>query len=101
MLLLGHQPRDDLVVPLTAGATYLCTLVASEPWPAGTRIELRFPHTTIAPWVADIDATDARFTIAPTRVDAALNLRPRTVQLWYLPDTDTPLCWARGRIDPT
>lgn len=101
MLLLGNRVRDDLVLPLTAGAAYLCTLAAPEPWPAGTQVELRFPNTTVDPWRADIDGADAVFRVAPGDVDDVLAARPRTVQLWYLPDDDTPMLWARGRIDPT
>lgn len=101
MLLLGHEPRDDLVVPLTAGAAYQCTLVHPTAWPAGTRIELRWPHTGLAPWVADVDGADAVLTATPAQVDAALAARPRSVQLWYLPDPDQPWAWATGKVRPS
>lgn len=92
---LGTVP-ENLTVVLTKDADFFTTLEnADGNWPSGATIQLIFEDGTI--WDSVISGENATFSIDATEVNLIIDLKPRTVKLFYKEGT-TEICWALGGV---
>lgn len=96
---LGLVPLDFTVV-LSPRASFVTALVAPEPWPDGTVIELRFADTASATttWQADLDGPRAEWNRPRTDCAAVLEDGKTRVGLVCTDADGHELLWARGRV---
>lgn len=99
MIELGSE-GEQVTVILAEGGDFVVTLVATDPWPAGSGITLRLSNGTgtLVTWTAVIAGTDAVFNIPTVQVQAVIASELAFARLYYTPAGGGPLLWAHGGI---
>lgn len=87
------QPPEPLLVRLTTGADFLCTLRLNEPWPTGTSLTLNFGGGSS--WLAVVSGAEASFNVDKAQADAVGN--GETVRLVYA-NGETDQVFASGKV---
>lgn len=95
---LGYTPEKFKVV-LTRGADFFASLRRSdgEAWPETARLVIAFPGIDIT-FVATLNGPTATWNEDSLLVSDLINLKPKSVQLWYFEgeDAQTEVLWAQG-----
>lgn len=97
---LGLTPLEMSVV-LTHGGDFVASLVAVDPWPAGTQVELRFstgPTATPMVWPATVNGTTVSWDVPAVTVKLVIDAAATTARLHYIEPDGTVLVWGRGRV---
>lgn len=103
MITLGLAPQD-LTVVLSRDTSFVTALVAPEPWPAGTVIELRFTlpdDTSPTVWAATILGARADWNRPDTQVAVVLDAGKTKARLVAVDAAGRELLWARGWVRVT
>jgi hypothetical protein len=101
VIALGFEPYE-IQVNLARDSDFTATIrAASDPWPPGTSIELRFTVSESSPpivWEATIDGQDATWNVPAATVATVVNARARHARLLYGTDNGDTWLWGRGRV---
>ena len=97
---LGFDPLT-IEVRLAPDSDFAAALIASDGWPAGAQIELRFPLSgSIVVWPAEIDGNTASWDVTADAVAALLGAGAQRVRLLYQDGSGGPaLLWATGAVN--
>lgn len=100
MITLGSAGETlTLIIPI--GASFVATLISTDPWPDGTLIELHLLNEltdTPVIWSAAISGSLASFTESAANVQTVVDARLSLARLIYNPGGTGALLWAHGSV---